>query len=332
MNYTALSMAKEYKKESPLCLSSLNEEDSRALFWFRQFRLLTSEKGEIIDYNYIDTIRDLNIRPGKIGLWLKLALYLGKEKEIVKIISKLPPEAYESGQNREIIALAYYRLGKNKMAQEFVSDLESANADNIKGNLNLEKGKSELAFGFYKLALQKKGNSLNAIKKGLPLTWELELWDEALKLLDKVQYRNVDEKKKLAFKTAIYIRQKDFAKARRSMNILKKQYQKIAPLSVDIMESYLSIVEKNSDQLARSADRSCQRLDGLNCYLQLKNLTMTRLPGPKKTKENFLDQEYSNFDMDKLKTPQKIKPLREAVIIDQKDIEELDSLRFYEGK
>jgi len=324
MNYTALKKVKEYKKEAPLCLSSIKESDDRALFWFRQFQLLTTDKEQIIGYNYLDTIRDLNVRPQNVSLWLKLALYLGKEKEITKIVSKLPAEAYEYGQNRELIALAYYRMGNSKMAQDFVSDLESANADNIKGNLNLDQGKPELAFGFYKLALQKKGNSLNAVKKALPLSWELHLWDQAHKLLDIVQLKHVDEKKKLAFKAAIYLRQKKFTHARKYLNVLRHQYQNITPLSYDLMESYLSLKEGDREQLARSSDRACKRLDGLNCYIQLQNLAVNNMSLGARTQDQFKDPELESFDIESLKKKRVITPLKESVIIDQKDIEELD--------
>jgi tetratricopeptide (TPR) repeat protein len=134
---------------------------------------------------------------------MKLALFLNREDVIIRYIANLPSSAYNSKGVRELIGFAYYRLGKTEKALEFIEDIESPNADNIRGTANLLKKKYELAFGHFKLALQKKGNSANALERGIPLAYTLGLWDEGINMLRRVVDTGLDERKKIALEHLI---------------------------------------------------------------------------------------------------------------------------------
>jgi hypothetical protein len=324
INYMALQKSSLYAREVTFCQLAIKDDSIRTSFWLKQFTLLSTNKNKILNYNYLDTIRDLNNDPDYTTMWLKLALYLNKEKEITKIISRLPLEAYESQKNRELIAFAYYRTGNIKMAKEFISDIESPNADNIRGNISLNEGKPEIAFGHYQLALQKKDNSLNALKRSIPLAWQLGLWKEAQTLLDKIQEEDIDQRKKLALQAALTIRDLDLPKAKRNLRLLEYQYDNHGPIEVNLMNSYLGLLEQKPDVVKKYADKACKGFDGLNCYLQFKNLTIENIGKLITQKESPFS--YTEFEVDKLKEVTKYSPLREAKYIDQKDIEELDSL------
>ena len=324
INYMALQKSKLYQKEVAFCQFAIKDDSIRSEFWLKQFTLLSTDKNKILGYNYLDTIRDLNNDPDYTTMWLKLALYLNKEKEITKIISRLPLEAYQSQKNRELIAFAYYRTGNIKMAKEFISDIESPNADNIRGNISLGEGKPEIAFGHYQLALQKKENSLNALKRSIPLAWQLGLWKEAQRLLNQIQETDLDQRKKLALQAALTIRDLDLVKAKRNLRLLEYQYDKHSPIEVNLMNSYLGLLEQKPEAVQEYSDKACKSFDGLNCYLQLKNLTIENI-GKVITGETS-PFSFPDFDIDKLKEVTELSPLREAKYIDQKDIEELDSL------
>jgi hypothetical protein len=55
-----------------------------------------------------------------------------------------------------VISFIYSRLHDNKKALSFIDDIDSPNAENIKGNIRLRNKEYELAFGHFKLALNKK--------------------------------------------------------------------------------------------------------------------------------------------------------------------------------
>lgn len=324
INYMALQKSSEYAKESYDCQLAIKDDSVRSEFWLKQYKLLSTNKVKILDYNYLDTIRDLNNDPDYTTMWLKLALYLNREKEIIKIISRLPLEAYQSHKNRELIALAYYRSGNIKMAKEFVSDIESPNADNIRGNISLNEGKPEIAFGHYQLALKKKDNSLNALKRSIPLAWQLGLWKEAQRMLELLQDKSINPKKKLALIAALTIRDLNLPLAKRNLRLLEYQFENQSPIEINLMNSYLGLLEQDSDTVKKYTDRACKKFDGLNCYIQLKNLTIDNIGALITKKEKPFS--YPDFDIEKLKEAVEYNPLKEAKYIDQNDIEELDSL------
>src|SRR5690606_30757295 len=108
-----------------------------------------------------------------IRLFLKLALYLNQQKLIIPKIPDFAPEVFQDPELRELIGFLYYREAELVKAYTFIEDLETPNSENIKGNLYLAQNKYELAYGQFKLALNRKNNSQNALERITPVAWLL---------------------------------------------------------------------------------------------------------------------------------------------------------------
>ena len=84
-----------------------------------------------------------------IKIWLKKNIYLNQEALNIEKLYALPKFSFRNKSVREIIGLSYYRMGNEKKAMDFIEDINSANANNIKGIIKLKQKKYELAFGHF---------------------------------------------------------------------------------------------------------------------------------------------------------------------------------------
>jgi hypothetical protein len=258
-----------------------------------------------------------------IRIWLKTGLYLGEDKLISKNISALPGSIYRSKRFRELMGFYWYRLGDYKKALSFVEDINSANSDNIRGNINLEEKKYELAFGHFKLALQKKANSINSLERAIPLAWSLEQWKDGNNLIGRLVDYGIDKNKLKALEIAFQIRQGNYKLAKRNLNVLDAAYKGQPPLIVTQMQSYVAFRLNDVQMLKLMSDRACKKDDGLNCWIQGQLLIWENIS--KTAKRNDLTKGNNKFLIDSLKAKVEITPIKEEIIIDQYDIEELDS-------
>lgn len=322
-NLTKLRKDKKYLDEYTACTVQTEEYSKNKHYWIEMMsRFKTRDKrslkgGEIDNVRYV--IGDIDLT----RIWLKLGLYLNKEKKMSQNISTLPAEAYKSNIVRELVGLMYYRVGDLKKASQFVEGITSPNAENIKGNIRLLNNEYELAFGHFKVALMKKENSVNALERAIPLSWTLGQWEEGIKLLGRFIKPGQDERKKLALDTAFKIKIEDYETADKQLFILERLFKRQIPQEVEIMKSYVKLRRKNVAALAESSSVACKRHDGVNCWIQMQmsiweNLGMTI----EREEAIFSDDE---LNIDELRNKAQITPLKETIIIDQKDIEELDS-------
>jgi predicted negative regulator of RcsB-dependent stress response len=324
INLIALARDEEMQKEAVTCQAATADYSKNGQLWSKT---LTDTKNkakenDILRGNAIENLRHIMDEPELTNIWLKLALYLNREKSVVKHIPELPPEAYRSKRIRELIGLVLFRAGQRDKAMEFIEDLDSPNAENIRGNIRLEKNEYELAFGHYKLALQKKQNSVNALERALPLAWLLGQWDEGKKLLVRTIGVGSDERKRLALATAFDIRQEKFKQARENLNQLDTLFNGKNPFEVEQLNAYVSLRESKRDQAIEFSAITCKKFDGSGCYLYFIQTLWEDLGKTVMREENLPQVE---IDIAALKRPNTITPLNEPVIVDQRDIEELDS-------
>ena len=265
-------------------------------------------------------------------LWLKTGLYLNKEKDLLNLLSVLPENSYQSKRLREIIAFMYLRSGNagdKAKALSFIDDIDSANAENIKGNINLQNKEYELAFGHFRLALQKKQDSTNSVERAIPLAWLLSQWKDGLAMLDNNVNRTLDPRNKRAIRIAFLIREKRFAEAEKELTLLKIDFQQEPPFEVNIMDSYVSLIqgatEKKFDprKVEESTEKACRSFDGISCWISLQ-MTMWENLG-KTIKRDDLVYSDKEMTIDSLKEKKPVMPLKETITVDQRDIEELDS-------
>jgi tetratricopeptide (TPR) repeat protein len=263
--------------------------------------------------------------PNLVRIWLKAMLYIGEEDTIFKLLADLPPYIYESKKIREILGLIYYRQGQPEKAKSFIDGIKTANAENIKGSIRQKNKEFELAFGHYQLALKQKENSMNALERAIPLAWHLGQWEKGISLLNRLVDQHTDQRNKLALNTAFQIRQGFMNVAQRQLSLLFQEYRGFPPLQVEVMRSYVALYKEDIQVMNQSLNSSCDRFDLMSCWLQMQTLVWQEYPKVIKRTGKFEDG-LEDFSLANLKKRVVKEPLEETVVIDQRDIEELDGI------
>lgn len=323
VNYMFLNEKNKMSMEFKQCQSSTNRYSPSNLLWPESLVRLKEEKESALSGQDIIQLENILDDNELIRQWLKLGIYTNKESLIKKYISRIDGQLYKSHTIRELLSLIYYRLGEDKQALSFIEDIYSPNAENIKGNISLKKKQFELAFGHFKAALQKKENSINALERAIPLSWTLGQWKDGLKLLSKIINPNLDIRKKLSLNTMLQIKLKNYSRSMQQLNTLNDLYQMNLPKELSIMKSYVAAITRNTKELEKYSKRSCDKKDGFNCWLSIQQLIWEDITKTIQRDEKTIDNKL--FTLDILKQKSTAPRINELIIIDQKDIEELDS-------
>jgi hypothetical protein len=322
INMTNFPMDPALRRELIRCQRETQRFSKNEQFWLENILILKNNDTAEMRGTILSTIDFILSSPDVLRIWLKSGLFFNQEGLILNHLETLTQTVYRSPQAREIIALLYYRQNEYDMARKFIEDIESPNADNIRGNLSLDQKKYELAFGHYKLALQKKQNSLNALERSLPLAWILGQWDDGVDLLDSLIKPELDPKNKQALRVAFIYQSGDFQAAKEELSYLERLFNFKGPVEVNQLKNAIALQTKDKKASVESSTRACQRHDGLNCWISLQEMTWPHL-GIKMTGDEQIISS-TNFKLDELKAPSSTEPIQETPIIDQKDIEEMD--------
>jgi|GEM_PF-503076 len=260
-----------------------------------------------------------------IRIWLKLGLFTNRERYIAPFIENLPYQVFQSPKSRELLGLIYYRMGNDEKAFQYIEDLNGPNAENIKGNLEMVKGQHELAFGHFKLALLKKENSKNAIERALPLAWILGQYKDGLNLLSRVIDSETDVRKKMLLNTVFQTRLNNYVRADQQMKTLKGLFYGELPKEASIVGQYVSLINEKESDAEDHASIACRKNDGLACWFLHQTLYWDDFSKTmKRDEETYTDKEIT---VENLKVnPGESKGMSETLLIDQKDIEELDGI------
>src|SRR5690606_37073154 len=154
---------------------------------------------------------------------LKLALYLNQEKLVLNELPDLTLDQLQDSEVRELVGQIYFRSGSLAKSYRFVEDLKSPNSENIKGNLYLLRTKYELAYAQFKLALDQKVNSQNALERLLPLSWLLNDWESGSKYAEQIVAKPESQVNKLTLLSAFLMQKGDYSE---SLKLLEKIDQK----------------------------------------------------------------------------------------------------------
>ncbi|MCB9060913.1 MAG: hypothetical protein H6622_05290 [Halobacteriovoraceae bacterium] len=304
------------------CLTITEKYSSNDQLWFRNLKEIFMKNRDILSATSVNIFNSNFTTLDSIRIWFKFGLYLNKYNILAKLIPSLPAEAYQSNKIREMIALVYYHIKDFDRALSFVEDLDGPNAENIKGAINLIRGKYEMAYGHFQLALKSKRNSLNALERSVPLAWQLDKWNDGLELLKRKTQEHINQRAKLSLIAAFKIRKEDYKAAIEDLNYLLELFRNTPPFEVDMMFAFISILKGEKDKFFKYADKTCKQYDGLSCWLLMENERWENLGKTFKRTDKVWDSKRTVGD---LKTEKEVKPILEAQLIDQRDIEELDS-------
>lgn len=292
-------------------------------YWIDTLAMYRININEIVNGRALNDYRYVLNTKETAQLWLKAGLILNKEEVLKKYIPFIGEEFYRYRNIRELIGLVYFRLGDNDKAFSFVEDLNSPNAENIKGLIRLENNQLELALGHFQLALTKKETSFNALSKGLALSWLLEQFELGSDLLDKLQGEQLKWQQKMAFKGSFYAQIGEYKKLNELTNILEREYKKLKPTEVELLRNFNGAITDNVPQFEDGGHEACRKHDGVSCWLIHKVVQDPSFTYSMKRDENI--REDLNIDLNELTSSVNIQKRPEIPLIYQEDIEELDS-------
>lgn len=256
----------------------------------------------------------------QLKIFLKLALYLGQEKLLEPQLNKLDINQVFDEEVRELMGHIYFRLGALAKSYRYIENLKSPNAENIKGNIYILRKKYELAYAQFKLALEQKQNSQNAMERLLSLAWLLGDWEEGAKVSERVIASPNTQINKLTLVAAFNTQKGDFEKARSVLESISSTSRMGSQLDVIQLQSFVGLMQNKVPEIKRLSAASCDQFDMVNCWLSLQmeqwdsfSLSIRR-PDPIPSKK----------DWERLSTSDINEPLQETVFVNQLDVEELD--------
>jgi tetratricopeptide (TPR) repeat protein len=205
-----------------------------------------------------------------LKIFLKLALYLNQEKLIENQLSDLDVSQLEEPEVRDLVGQIFFRLGYLAKSYRYVEDLTSPNSENIKGNLYVLRKKYEFAYAQFKLALEKKQNSQNAMERILPLAWLLGDWEEGAKITQRVIASPQTQINKLTLVAAFFTQKGDYDNAKAVIDTVISKSRKGLEIDVTQLHSFVGLMQNESQVVKKQASLSCAQYDLINCWLGLQ--------------------------------------------------------------
>lgn len=256
----------------------------------------------------------------QLKIYLKLALYLNQEQLVEPQLKDLTLDQMEDTEVRELVGHIYFRLGALAKSYRFIEDLKSPNAENIKGNLYLLRSKYELAYAQFKLALEQKQNSQNAMERILPLSWLLGDWAQGSIYAERVIASPQTQINKMTLVAAFHTQKGNFEKAKDVLDTIVMRSRRGTEIDVTQLHSFVALMQNKIPAIKRQASLSCAQRDLINCWLGFQVEQWDAFPLTiRRPDEIPVKREWEKLSGSELN-----QPLQETVYVNQLDIEELD--------
>lgn len=318
-----LNQVKNLQKKWKKCRDSIISKSPSALSWLETIITLKLSKnpnkitdifkGVAIDNNFDDELR----------IYLKMALYLNQQHKIIPRFKYFGLEQIKDPRTRELIGLNHFRHGNLVEAYQFLEDLETVNAEIFKGNLYLHQNKYELAYAQYKLALKQKGNSQNALERILPISWQLQQWDQGYVYASNIHSTKNHFIESMTLKAAFLTMSDEKKEAQRVLKQITDITHSANPVEVSQIYAFNAVLHKDYTGAQSYSSQSCYANDALNCWLSLQLNTWEDLNSIMEKEGKIHDQvedlvtKYSKGPINE--------PIEDNKYIDQERIEELDN-------
>ncbi len=251
---------------------------------------------------------------------LKLAMYLNQEKLLAEQLSSLSIEQMKDPEIRELAGQIFFRTGSLVKAYRFVEDLKSPNSENIKGNIYLLRTKYELAYAQFKLAVEQKQNSQNALERLLPLAWILGDWEGGAKYAEQILSSPDTHVNKLTIMGAFYMQKGDYKKVHQVFSALTDRSRKGTEIEVTQIAGLTALMENKPEMVRKQSLLSCDQFDLINCWILFQMTQWDSFPLMLRREDKLSEKR----EWEKLTNEDFNVPLNEKVFVNQKDIEELD--------
>lgn len=255
-----------------------------------------------------------------LKILLKLAIYLNQEDMVVDKLVTLLPEQLVDPSVRELAGHIFFRSGKFANAYKFIEDLKTPNSENIKGNLLLLREKYEIAYAQFRVALQEKQNSQNALERLVPIAWLLGDWVGGSKYAQQLVARDSNEANKQTILAAFEMQKGEYARTKALLKEIRSKSRRGNALEVNQIAAFTALMENEVPPLRSAAAQSCELYDVVNCWVLFQTYHWENFPLlVRRTNELPKPGRWTE-----LTSTKREKKLTEAVYVFQQDIEELD--------
>jgi hypothetical protein len=261
-----------------------------------------------------------NLSVSELRPFLKLVLYLNLEDRIIDDLETLDYDAIGDEETRVIIAQIYFRRGKFANAWKLMEDIHNPNVENMKGNLWLLRGNQELAYAQFKLALQQKANSHNAVERALPLAWTLQQWTDGLKFSERMYVHEKNRMQKLTTTAAFAVRLSKWDEALSKLQVVHREKGEDTALETSQLSTYVALKRNDQRRLAKHSREACQNGDITACWLITANIIWEDFPGLLNRDDSLVPE----TPLWKTLASGEAEKFKDTVFVDQRDIDELD--------
>ena len=319
-----LDKVSQTKKSWETCFDATLSYSPTDLIWMRILvNLKTQNNPNTID-NIFKNVSVDNLDKESLRIYLKLALYLNQQDKVIPRFKFFSEEVLSDTTLRELIGFNYFRAGQVEKAYSVIESLNTANSEIFKGNLYSFQGQYNLAFAQYKLALNLKNNSLNAIDRLVPLSWKLGQFREGLKFLQKNPITPLNELEHYTLMAAFLSMDEKIETSEKTLDRVIELTNRGEPLEVSQLISYNSLRLGKTEKAEIFSGNSCDKYDGLNCWIRGLLATWQEAFLLERKDQSIHGESYAYLP-DKLSLAVANNPLSEANPLDQKKIEELDN-------
>jgi tetratricopeptide (TPR) repeat protein len=211
-------------------------------------------------------------------------------------------------------------MGELANSYKLIQGISSPNTENIRGNLYLLRKKYELAYAQFKLALEMKQNSQNALERLLPLAWIMKDWQKGVEYAEWVIASPQTQIGKLTVIAAFLLQSERYDDAKNLLNIIAQRSRNGYHLDAAQIHAFVGIVQNNREVVRRHARASCDQYDLMYCWVGLQMETWEAFPLTMKRKDKIIEKQ----EWEKLTQEDIDQPLKEVSYVNQLDIEELD--------
>ena len=322
VNKIAIQDKNGFSKYVASCKSHLKAHSDSESYWPTLMAKMNKPDKSVSNYNFLKiSSEELNDKD-LLRIWLKANLYFNSEKFALKYIGTLPELVFKYKELRELIALMYYRTEEFDKSLSFIENIDTSNAENIRGSIYLKNKKFELAYAHFKMAAAYKSNSTNALERLIPLSWNLAQWNEALKLVNQYKTKNLDLRKKYAFKAALLMKLEKFEEAKKTLEFIPQKTTKTLPYVINMLYAYILNKTGHTKRAQYYSGINCQEYNGLSCWYKMQSTIWPKMSKTIKSKIKIAP--YAHNEILALFEEKKITPLKEERIINQEEIEQLD--------
>ena len=322
INLVALNKVENLADEWEKCkIESFSEIDKNSVVWLDMLIEMKTKPKEGLTKKPFRNMKLAMLENEQLKTLLKLALFLNQEKIVMDQINELTESQIQDPEARELIGHVLFRQGALAKSYRFIEDLNTPNAENIKGNIYILRNKYELAYAQFKLALSSKENSQNAMERILPLAWLLEDWTEGARISQMVVATPQNQINKMTLASAFWAQKGDYEKSKELLDTISGRSKKGTELDVTQLHSFVGLMLNNEHLIKKQSAASCAQFDLINCWLSYQMVQWDTFPLTTRRDEKLPFKK----DWEKLTTEEIDQPLKETAYVNQLDIEELDN-------